>query len=89
MKCLPQKHIAKAQGVVLHDWHAEILAIRSFNRFLLDECLALANSEKKSSEYLRLREEHERTDLHFQPFALVDGLNIHMYCTEAPCKSSK
>ncbi|CAG8962485.1 hypothetical protein HYFRA_00014220 [Hymenoscyphus fraxineus] len=85
MKCLPQKHIAKAQGVILHDWHAEILAIRSFNRFLLDECLALLNSEKKSSQYLRLREEHERTEMDFQPFALIDGLDIHMYCSEAPC----
>jgi tRNA-specific adenosine deaminase 1 len=87
MKCLPQKSISQAQGVVLHDWHAEILAIRTFNHFLLEECHALALSKKSSSEYVRFRDEHERTDSHFQPFALNDGINLHMYCSEAPCMS--
>jgi len=87
MKCLPQNKIAQAKGVVLHDWHAEILAIRSFNRFLLDECHALALSKSTSSEYIHLRSEDERTESHFQPFALNDGINLHMYCSEAPCMS--
>jgi tRNA-specific adenosine deaminase 1 len=87
MKCLPQNKISQAQGVVLHDWHAEILAIRSFNRFLLEECHALAVSEKQSSEYIRRRSQDERTEAHFQPFALNNGINLHMYCSEAPCKS--
>jgi tRNA-specific adenosine deaminase 1 len=87
MKCLPQNKISQAQGVVLHDWHAEVLAIRSFNRFLLDECRALAISQKQSSEYLRLRSPEERTESHYQPFALNDGINLQMYCSEAPCKS--
>ncbi|TVY36809.1 tRNA-specific adenosine deaminase [Lachnellula occidentalis] len=85
MKCLPQKSIPQAQGVVLHDWHAEVLAIRAFNRFLLEECHSLALSKKKSSEYILVREEHERTDSHFQPFALKEGIKLHMYCSEAPC----
>ncbi|KAL2069002.1 hypothetical protein VTL71DRAFT_15340 [Oculimacula yallundae] len=88
MKCLPQNKIAQAQGVTLHDWHAEILTIRSFNQFLLEECLALASSEKASSEYVRIRAQEERTDTHFQPFALNDGINLHMYCSEAPCGDS-
>jgi len=86
MKCLPQKSVPQAQGVVLHDWHAEVLAIRSFNRFLLEECHSLALSKKKSSEFVRVRDEYERTDSHFQPFALKDGINLHMYCSEAPCR---
>ncbi|TVY51114.1 tRNA-specific adenosine deaminase 1 [Lachnellula cervina] len=85
MKCLPQKSVPQAQGVVLHDWHAEVLAIRSFNRFLLEECHSLALSKKISSEYLRIRDEHERTESHFQPFALKEGIKLHMYCSEAPC----
>lgn len=88
MKCLPQNKISQAQGVVLHDWHAEILAIRSFNRLLLEECYALAISKKASSEYVRFRSQDERTETHFQPFALKDELDLHMYCSEAPCKSS-
>ena len=42
MKCLPQNKLAQAKGNVLHDWHAEVLAIRAFNRFLVDECADLA-----------------------------------------------
>lgn len=72
--------------MVLHDWHAEILAIRSFNRFLLEECHYLTASQKKSSAYIRVRDDAERTESNFQPFALHDGINIHMYCSEAPCK---
>ncbi|KAG4442068.1 hypothetical protein IFR05_002462 [Cadophora sp. M221] len=88
MKCLPQNKIAQAQGVTLHDWHAEVLAIRSFNRFLLEECYALASSEKASSEYIRIRTQDERTETHFQPFAFKEGINLHMYCSEAPCGDS-
>lgn len=88
MKCLPQNKVSKAQGTVLHDWHAEVLAIRSLNRFLLEECYALASSSNVSSEYLRVREPEERTESHFQPFALNDGISFHMYCSEAPCTSS-
>ncbi|KAL1305601.1 hypothetical protein AAFC00_007204 [Neodothiora populina] len=42
MKCLPQDKLHVLQGNVLHDSHAEILALRAFNRFLLDECSRLA-----------------------------------------------
>ncbi|KAH8654602.1 adenosine deaminase/editase [Tricladium varicosporioides] len=85
MKCLPQKHISHAQGVVLHDWHAEILAIRSFNRFLLEECYTLASSKHNTSDYVRRRKVEERTERDFQPFALKEEFSLHMYCSEAPC----
>ncbi|KAH7409367.1 tRNA-specific adenosine deaminase [Cadophora sp. MPI-SDFR-AT-0126] len=88
MKCLPQNKIAQAQGVTLHDWHAEVLAIRSFNRFLLEECHALASSQKGSSEYVRFRTQEEKNQINFQPFALNEGINLHMYCSEAPCGDS-
>jgi tRNA-specific adenosine deaminase 1 len=55
---------------------------------LLEECHSLAISKKKSSEYVRVRDEHERKGSHFQPFALNEGINLHMYCSEAPCMSS-
>jgi tRNA-specific adenosine deaminase 1 len=86
MKCLPQNKISQTQGIVLHDWHAEVLAIRSFNRFLIEECHSLASSQKKNSEYIRLRGQHERTESHFQPFALNADIKLHMYSSEAPCK---
>ncbi|OAA62424.1 Adenosine deaminase/editase [Niveomyces insectorum RCEF 264] len=38
MKCLPASKMASARGVGLHDWHAEVLTLRAFNRFVLQEC---------------------------------------------------
>lgn len=86
MKCLPHSKVSQAQGITLHDWHAETLAIRSFNRFLLDECYSLASDQKSTSEYIRLRNLDERTKANFQPFALKDDIALHMYCSEAPCQ---
>ena len=85
MKCLPTSKIPLASGVVLHDWHAEILAVRTLNRFLLSECLTLLQSQKPSSKFIRFREPSEITESQFQPFALNDGIKLHMYCSEAPC----
>ncbi|OQO03109.1 hypothetical protein B0A48_11364 [Cryoendolithus antarcticus] len=57
MRCLPQSKLAQAKGNVLHDWHAEILAIRGFNRWILEECLELARAgrEKQAGEWVAWR----------------------------------
>ncbi|OQO00800.1 hypothetical protein B0A48_13487 [Cryoendolithus antarcticus] len=57
MRCLPQSKLAQAKGNVLHDWHAEILAIRGFNRWVLEECLELAKAgkETQSGEWVAWR----------------------------------
>ncbi|PMD27891.1 hypothetical protein NA56DRAFT_696909 [Hyaloscypha hepaticicola] len=85
MKCLPQNKISQARGVAIHDWHAEILAIRSLNRVLLDECHELAKTYDESNRFIRRRNREETTENHFQPFALNDEISLHMYCSEAPC----
>lgn len=85
MKCLPQNKIHQAQGTTLHDWHAEILVVRSFNRFLLEECFALVSAAKISSDFIRLRNPEEITTSHPQPFTFHNDLELHMYCSEAPC----
>ncbi|OOQ83793.1 putative tRNA-specific adenosine deaminase [Penicillium brasilianum] len=48
-KCLPASHIPRCQGLVLHDCHAEILAIRAFNYWLLNECHALSIEESNEA----------------------------------------
>lgn len=101
MKCLPASKIPAANGVVIHDWHAEVLALRAFNRFVLHECHRLViEGAGASSEFLRRRTESElsprRNDddadaddsWHQQPFAWRDDVSLHMYCSEAPCKTS-
>ncbi|OAX84017.1 hypothetical protein ACJ72_01611 [Emergomyces africanus] len=40
-KCLSSSQINQCQGMVLHDSHAEILAIRAFNHWLLEECKSI------------------------------------------------
>lgn len=82
MKCLPQSKLHLAQGNILHDWHAEILALRSFNRFLVDECVDLAKRGRgEHGQWVRW--DQWRADE--PPFALHDDVKIHMYCSEAPC----
>ena len=95
MKCLPASKLPQANGVALHDWHAEVLALRSFNRFVLDECRRLAHDSTAQSDFLRRRTQEEllsftSTDSSFwnaQPFAWREDCTLHMYCSEAPCKS--
>ncbi|KAI1766764.1 adenosine deaminase/editase [Hypoxylon sp. FL1150] len=88
MKCLPESKIPQAQGNVLHDWHAEVLAIRAFNRFVLDECKALL--QQRPSEFLRWRTSGEIAQgaeggWNAQPFTWRNEFRLHMYCSEAPC----
>ncbi|KAK3330555.1 adenosine deaminase/editase [Apodospora peruviana] len=95
MKCLPASKLPQANGVAIHDWHAEVLAIRAFNYFILEECrrLSLNNKEASSEFLLRGTEEelasqqsqNEATPWRGQPFAWREDVTLHMYCSEAPC----
>lgn len=86
MKCLPSHKVPQAQGFVLHDWHAEILAIRGFNHYLLQECHRLAQSNECTSTFIRWRNEGERSlSRGLQPFTIQERVKIYMYCSEAPC----
>lgn len=85
MKCLPLNKIPLCRGAVLHDWHAEVLAIRAFNRFLLDQCLLVLRDPCKPSPYIRPRSDQERTPAEAHPFTIREDVKIFMYCSEAPC----
>jgi tRNA-specific adenosine deaminase 1 len=84
MKCLPHAKLPHAHGNILHDWHAEVVALRAFNRFLLDQCLLV--SPDYDSPFVRRRSAQECSeDHHHHPFTIKDHVQIHMYCSEAPC----
>ncbi len=88
MKCMPANQTALlASGNVLHDWHAEILAIRAFNHFLLQETQRLAFSSTFESCILRRKNAHESVSLSSRPqlYAVHENLRIMMYCSEVPC----
>ena len=85
MRCLPASKVPLAKGRTLHDWHAEIVALRAFNYYLLKECSGLASSSPLNSLFLRRRTSEELSRASFQPFAIKDDVRIFMYCSEAPC----
>lgn len=101
MKCLPASKVAQAKGNVLHDWHAEVLAIRGFNRWILEECALLAQQGRGGTgEWVDWSDEDEEVetsqdtegDLHATnsrslrpPFRLKPDVQIHMFCSQAPC----
>jgi tRNA-specific adenosine deaminase 1 len=85
MKCLPASKLPEVQGMVLHDCHAEIIAARAFNRFLIDECAILARDQSISSLWIRRTKTEEIIGGFQQPFALRDDISIHFYSSEAPC----
>lgn len=95
-KCLSASHIPRCRGLVLHDCHAEILAIRAFNYWLLTECHGLWNEASKdtipTSPFIRRRairnkngETEDPNSEKWPPFELQPGIKIYMYCTCAPC----
>jgi tRNA-specific adenosine deaminase 1 len=85
MKCLPASKLAEAKGVAIHDWHAEVLAIRTLNRYLLDECQSIVDSKHDGSGAILQRNE-DRHEEYTTPFRIRDDVKFHMYCSEAPCK---
>src|SRR5579871_3827988 len=85
MKFLPKSNISNANGIVLHDCHAEIVALRAFNRFLLDECALLAQNSLATSLFVEYRDVNQVNEKSPQPFTIKDNVSIHMYCSEAPC----
>lgn len=70
---------------MLHDCHAEIVALRAFNRFLLDECVLLARDSLAASLFVEPRDVNQVNERSPQPFTIKDDVSIHMYCSEAPC----
>lgn len=92
MKCLPASKVIQANGNVLHDWHAEVLAIRGFNRWILEECAALAEAGREGEgEWVDWTNEDETNgqapDPTYPrpPFKLKSDVQVHMFCSQAPC----
>ena len=84
-KCLPASLVPRTNGNILHDWHAEIIAIRAFNHFLITQSKLSTIQGNDSAQYVRRRDIHELTTSSPQPFTIKDDVKIHMYCSEAPC----
>ncbi|KKK22994.1 hypothetical protein AOCH_000989 [Aspergillus ochraceoroseus] len=62
-KCLSASQIPSCKGLVLHDWHAEILALRAFNFWLLSECHSVLAHEIHSSKAPEEEEEEQKQEM--------------------------
>ena len=86
MKCIGVAKVVIAKGNILHDSHAETLALRAFNRFLLDECQRLTLAKGAVSTIIRQRVDFESSPTsRLKQFTVCEDVRIFMYCSEAPC----
>lgn len=79
VKALPNKYREFSKGSMVHDLHAEILAIRLFNWFLLDECSKLKEDDKYHSKIIDVSKGSEGK------FKLKNGVKLALFVTEPPC----
>jgi tRNA-specific adenosine deaminase 1 len=83
-KCLPSSIISQCNGQVLHDSHAEVLALRGFNRWLLQELQSMLEHPSYVSPYIYRNGDVDQ-EPGKRPFRLADDLSIHFFTSEAPC----
>lgn len=84
-KSLPVSALAKCKGLVLHDCHAETLALRGFNFWSLCEIERLLTRDEYESQWMELSAHILDHDEKRPPFKLRKGVEISLFCTEAPC----
>ncbi|KAK8213621.1 hypothetical protein M8818_002925 [Zalaria obscura] len=89
MKCLAREKVEKGlKGNVLHDCHAEILALRTFNRALVEECMKLARDrdthmeqqEREEGQIVRLRRPRQPKDRDTE----AEVVEAHAHAHEQP-----
>lgn len=76
VKAMPDKCRSYSNGTIVHDMHAEILAIRLFNWFLLNECTKLESNSYES----RFIERIEVLKFKWKP-----NIKLALYISEPPC----
>ncbi|KAG5206007.1 Adenosine-deaminase editase domain protein [Trichophyton interdigitale] len=98
-KCLSSSQIAQCSGLVLHDSHAEILVLRAFNHWLLEECKSVLTALDETNRDVNslqnysgsgfikwnLEDSNIQTSIPWPPFRIKDNIKIWMYCSCAPC----
>ncbi|KIW16019.1 hypothetical protein PV08_06070 [Exophiala spinifera] len=90
-KCLPSSAMVKCQGMVLHDSHAEILALRGLNCWLLSEAKEVLSDPSYRSPFLEFdlsgpsNAARDQPSSPMPPLKLQQDISIHFFTTEAPC----
>lgn len=86
-KSLPVSTLPKSHGLILHDCHAEILALRGFNYWLLCEIERTITHNGYKSSWLdgEVDTTQQPQDTAKQPFRMQANVDVHLFSTEAPC----
>lgn len=91
-KCLPVSALPRCSGLVLHDSHAEVLALRGFNYWLLSELRKTIEDPGYLSRFIEQSSLEASTSSSgvpgqapSRPFKLRSSVSIHLFTTEAPC----
>ena len=90
-KCLPSNLLSVACGTVLHDCHAEILALRGLNRFLLLEVKTMLSSREAAEPCPSVFLEPNLHPMGFTDCAfyrLRSNISVILFTTSAPCGSA-
>lgn len=74
VKATPDEKLSTCNGFLLHDMHAEILVLRAFNVFLVEE------ANKESSEYVDALESGKKR--------LKPQFSVSLWISELPCGDS-
>ncbi|KAK6465986.1 adenosine deaminase/editase [Scheffersomyces coipomensis] len=77
VKALPDSVRNYSQGRIVHDSHAEILSIRLFNWYLLEECSKLKQDESYISKLVETSDDNK--------FKLKESVCLSLLITEPPC----
>ncbi|SCV04718.1 LAME_0H20692g1_1 [Lachancea meyersii CBS 8951] len=77
VKATPDRELSRSRGRILHDCHAEILAVRGFNAVLLRQALML----KLSDDITEMDMVQKTTN----GFCVKDDLSFALYVSRAPC----
>lgn len=80
VKALPNRVREYSEGSIVHDLHAEILAIRLFNWYLLDECFKVSAKDTEYTSKIIEKSQNNRSQ-----FKLKDNINLALLVTEPPC----
>ena len=84
-KSLPVSALPKCKGLILHDCHAEILALRGFNYWLFCEMKRVLTVDQYDSPWVQLCTPSNDASSCHRPFRLKPGVEISLFSTEAPC----
>ncbi|KAK6455893.1 adenosine deaminase/editase [Scheffersomyces xylosifermentans] len=81
VKALPDKIRSYSKGRLVHDLHAEILALRLFNWYLVQECIRIKDELGYNSSVIERMANGEG-------YKLKAGVSFGLFITEPPCGDS-